>query len=98
MEADYLSTQPTSAQLYGNRAYARMKATPPQNGAAAEDAKKAVELDPQWGKGWIRLGDALAAARPDDKAAIREAYTKAVRTLEPGKMKTETEAKLESFK
>lgn len=47
--------------IYSNRsaAYLSMK----QNDKALADAKKCTEIDPQWAKGHIRVGDAFFAMR-----------------------------------
>jgi predicted Zn-dependent protease len=54
-----LEHAPKSALLFGNRSLAYLKAQEPEK--AAEDARQAVALEPQGGKGWVRLGDALMA-------------------------------------
>lgn len=77
--------QPTSAVLHGNRSMSHLKNTPPAADLALADAQKANELEPTWGKGWVRLGEALEASDQLKEAA--EAFTKAAGLAE-GLVKT----------
>jgi predicted TPR repeat methyltransferase len=50
-------------------------------------------LDPKWGKGWVRLGEALEAsgAQVDE---IKRIYEKAVELVEEGRMRNGKDAHL----
>jgi len=89
-EAIQLATN--SAQLYANRSLAYLKISPPSPSLALADARKAVELQPEWAKGLVRLGDAYLASGQGADAAT--AYSEAVQKAE-GLMKTEAQQKLE---
>ena len=52
-----------------------LRNTPPATALALADAQKATELEPTWGKGWVRLGEALEASEQLKEGA--EAFTKA---------------------
>jgi len=54
-----IALDPTNHVLYSNRSACHASSTPPNWQAALEDAKKVVELNAQWGKGYSRLGAAL---------------------------------------
>lgn len=66
---------------------------------ALSDARKATELLPTWGKGWVRLGEALVATAAADgsdaelKKEAVQAFEKAV-VLSEGTVKKEAEEKL----
>ncbi|KAL4858796.1 Serine/threonine-protein phosphatase 5 [Chlorella vulgaris] len=70
-----LEADPTSAVLWGNRAFAAIRLE--EFGGAIADASKALELDPKYAKGFYRRGDASYAlghfkdAVRDFRAAIR---------------------------
>lgn len=80
MQAQQLYTKaieadPTSAVLWGNRAFAAIRLE--EFGGAIADATKALELDEKYAKGFYRRGDASFAlghfkdAVRDFRAAIR---------------------------
>ena len=64
-----------------------LRNTPPATALALADAQKATELEPTWGKGWVRLGEALGASEQLKEGA--EAFTKAAE-LSEGLVKTGT--------
>ena len=68
--SDAISVVSDSAVLYTNRSLANFKAG--QLEEAASDARKAVELDPRAGKGYVRLGDALTSTSKDEAKAARK--------------------------
>ncbi|KAJ7578383.1 thioredoxin-domain-containing protein [Mycena floridula] len=83
----------TSAPLFANRSIAYLKYTPPYTGPAVQDARKATTIDPSWGKGWVRLGDALVAhGAPQDEA--KEAYKKALELIKDPSMVSEIQSKM----
>lgn len=84
--------QPDAAQLYGNRSIAYLKLSPPNADAALADAERATQLQPAWGKGHVRLGEALLAVggRVDE---ARAAFEQAVKTSE-GAVKKQAEDKV----
>jgi len=86
---------PNSGALYGNRSIAYLKSSPPDLDLALADAQKATEVEPKWGKGFVRLGEALQAQEEDEKAA--KAFETAVE-LSQGLAKTEAKQKLEAVK
>ncbi|KAJ7076854.1 thioredoxin-domain-containing protein [Mycena belliarum] len=86
---------PTSAALYGNRSIAYLKTDPPDLDLALVDAQKATEVEPKWGKGFARLGEALQALERDEECA--KAFEQAVE-LSQGLAKTEAKQKLEAVK
>lgn len=90
-----ISLAPNSAALYGNRSIAYLKSTPPNLDLALADAQKATEVEPKWGKGYARLGEALQALERDEEAA--KAFDQAVE-LSQGLAKTEAKQKLEAVK
>ncbi|KAF7321575.1 Thioredoxin h [Mycena kentingensis (nom. inval.)] len=90
-----LSHAPSSAALYGNRSIAYLKCTPPEADLALADAQKATEVEPKWGKGYVRLGEALQVLERDEEAV--KAYEQAV-DLSTGLAKTEAKKKLETVK
>ncbi|KAJ7350439.1 thioredoxin-domain-containing protein [Mycena albidolilacea] len=90
-----LALAPASGALYGNRSIAYLKAEPPQPDLALADAQKATEVEPKWGKGYARLGEALQALERDEEAA--KAFETAVE-LSQGLGKTEAKQKLEAVK
>lgn len=71
---------PESFTLLGNRSLTHLKLPEPNPAAALEDAQKAVELAPTWGKGWVRVGEALSALGQDKEAV--EAFEKAGKNSE----------------
>lgn len=77
--------QPTAFSLYGNRSLSYLKSTPPSSSLALADAQKATELAPKWGKGWVRLGEALSAESKGEESV--KAFEKAVETSD-GLVKT----------
>jgi len=85
---------PNSAQLYANRSLTHLKTSPPSPSLALADAKKAVEMHPEWAKGLVRLGDAYLASGQEGDA--EKAYSEAVQKAE-GLMKTEAKQKLDSL-
>ena len=52
-----------------------LKNTPRAIDLALADARKAIDLEPKWGKGWVRLGEALEAKEQLEEAV--EAFTQA---------------------
>lgn len=54
------------------------------------DAEKAVELAPTWGKGWVRVGEALAVMGRDQEAV--EAFEKASTNSEGAVQKGQSSA------
>ncbi|KAF7351180.1 Thioredoxin h [Mycena sanguinolenta] len=90
-----ISLAPNSGALYGNRSIAYLKSTPPNLDLALADAQKATEVEPKWGKGYVRLGEALQAQEEDEKAV--KAFETAVE-LSQGLAKTEAKQKLEAVK
>ncbi|KAJ7647635.1 thioredoxin-domain-containing protein [Roridomyces roridus] len=86
---------PTSAALLGNRSIAYLKSTPPDPDSALADAQKATEVEPKWGKGYVRLGEALQALERDEEAV--KAFEKAIE-LSQGLAQTEAKKKLEAAK
>jgi L1 cell adhesion molecule like protein len=90
-----ISAAPNSGALYGNRSIAYLKLTPPNLDLALADAEKATEVEPKWGKGYARLGEALQALEKDEEAV--KAFEKAV-DLSQGLAKTEAKKKLEAVK
>ena len=72
--------QPNSAQLYANRSLTHLKTSTPSPSLALADAKKAVELQPEWAKGLVRLGDAYLAS--GQEADATNAYSEAVQKAE----------------
>jgi tetratricopeptide (TPR) repeat protein len=70
-----IEADPTSAVLWGNRAFAAIRLE--EFGGAIADATKALELDDRYAKGYYRRGDASFAlghfkdAVRDFRAAIR---------------------------
>ncbi|KAJ6497730.1 thioredoxin-domain-containing protein [Mycena sanguinolenta] len=90
-----ISLAPNSGALYGNRSIAYLKSSPPNLDLALADAQKATEVEPKWGKGYVRLGEALQAREEDEKAA--KAFETAVE-LSQGLAKTEAKQKLEAVK
>jgi len=85
---------PNSAQLYANRSLTYLKISPPSPSLALTDAKRAVELQPDWAKGLVRLGDAYLASNQEADAA--KAYAEAIQKAE-GLVKTEAQQKLDSL-
>ncbi|KAJ7072619.1 hypothetical protein C8F01DRAFT_1243658 [Mycena amicta] len=85
----------TSAALYGNRSIAYLKSTPPDLDLALADAQKATELEPKWGKGWIRLGEALQSLGKDEEAV--KTFEQAAE-LSQGLAQTEAKKKLQAVK
>ena len=75
-----LALAPEAFTLYGNRSLARMKLDPPKFEDALADAEKAVELAPTWGKGWVRVGEALSGLGRDKDAVA--AFDKAEKNSE----------------
>jgi len=69
-----IKLQPTNHTLYANRSLARLKLANAQ--LAFEDAKKAIELKPDWAKGYFRVGQASEALIQYAEAA--QYYRKAV--------------------
>ncbi|KAH9255704.1 hypothetical protein BASA81_006098 [Batrachochytrium salamandrivorans] len=69
---------PTSHILYSNRSAVKIQLT--DFAGALEDAKKCVELDGSWAKGYSRLGAAYAALNKHDESLA--AYTQGL-TLDP---------------
>jgi hypothetical protein len=63
---------PAAARLYSNRALCCMQRTPPDPGAALQDATCAGECDPGYCKAWYRRACALRALG-DAPAALRDA-------------------------
>eukprot|EP00898_Chlorokybus_atmophyticus_P007969 jgi/Chlat1/8173/Chrsp76S07619 len=57
--AKALAHNPSSTVLLGNRAFAAQKLG--RRRQALLDSKRCVELEPEWAKGWYRLGSALLA-------------------------------------
>jgi len=92
---DAITLAPNSAALYGNRSIAYLKSTPPDLDLALADAQKATEVEPKWGKGFARLGEALQAQGKDEECV--KAFTQAVE-LSQGLTKTEAKQKLEAAK
>ncbi|KAJ6558415.1 thioredoxin-domain-containing protein [Mycena vulgaris] len=90
-----ISLAPTSAALYGNRSIAYLKSIPPDLDLALADAQKATEVEPKWGKGYARLGEALQAMEKDEECA--KAFEQAVE-LSQGLAKTEAKQKLDAVK
>ena len=78
--------QPTSAPLFANRSISHLKFTPPNTAAAVEDARQATVLDPKWGKGWVRLGDALLdhGAQMEE---VKASYVKGLELIQEGGMR-----------
>jgi predicted TPR repeat methyltransferase len=68
-----------------------LKLTPPDATAALADAEKATTLQPAWGKGHVRLGEALLAIRGRDDEA-RAAFEQGAKTSE-GTVKKQAEEK-----
>ncbi|KAK4706185.1 hypothetical protein P7C70_g35, partial [Phenoliferia sp. Uapishka_3] len=93
--SEAIKIAPTSAVLYGNRSMSHLKNTPPALDLALSDAQKATDLEPKWGKGWVRLGEALEAAGELEPSA--NAFAKAVELAE-GLVKTEAKQKLAAVK
>jgi len=91
-----ISIAPLSAPLFANRSISYLKSTPPDIVAAIEDARQATVLDPKWGKGWVRLGEALEA-NGASAVEIKAAYEKALELIEEGRMREETQEKLNSL-
>ncbi|KAI5475576.1 Thioredoxin h [Pseudohyphozyma bogoriensis] len=91
-----ITIAPTSAPLYGNRSICHLKSTPPSPQNALEDAEKAIELSPKWGKGYVRAGEALEAIEGREKEAV-ERYETAVKESE-GLVQKEAKQKLEKLK
>jgi len=85
---------PNSAQLYANRSLTHLKTSTPSPSLALADAKKAVELQPGWAKGLVRLGDAYLASGQEADAA--NAYSEAVQKAE-GIVKIEAQQLLDSL-
>ncbi|KAF7298087.1 Thioredoxin h [Mycena chlorophos] len=90
-----LAIAPTSAALYGNRSIAYLKSTPPDNELALADAQKATEVEPRWGKGYVRLGEALQGLERDAEAV--KAFEQAIE-LSQGLAQTEAKKKLQAVK
>ncbi|KAJ7496975.1 thioredoxin-domain-containing protein [Mycena latifolia] len=90
-----ISVAPTSAALYSNRSIAYLKSEPPELDLALADAQKATEVEPKWGKGYARLGEALQALQRDEECA--KAFEQAVE-LSQGLAKTEAKQKLDAVK
>ncbi|KAJ7125062.1 hypothetical protein C8R44DRAFT_914588 [Mycena epipterygia] len=90
-----ISLAPNSAALYGNRSIAYLKSTPPALDLALADAQKATEVEPKWGKGYARLGEALQTLERDEESA--KAFEQAVE-FSQGLAKTEAKQKLEAVK
>ncbi|KAJ7209702.1 thioredoxin-domain-containing protein, partial [Mycena pura] len=90
-----ISIAPHSAALYGNRSIAYLKSTPPDFELALADARRATETEPKWGKGYVRLGEALQALGKNEEAA--KAFVQAVE-LSQGLVKAEVTKKLEIVK
>ncbi|KAJ7668535.1 thioredoxin-like protein [Mycena polygramma] len=90
-----ISLAPKSAALYGNRSIAYLKSTPPNLDLALADAQKATEVEPKWGKGYARLGEALQALEKYEESA--KAFEKAVE-FSQGLAQTEAKQKLQAVK
>ncbi|KAK7057534.1 thioredoxin h [Favolaschia claudopus] len=90
-----ISIAPNSGALYGNRSIAYLKSAPPNPELALADAQKATEVEPKWGKGYARLGEALQAVEKDEEAV--KAFETAVE-LSQGLAKNEAKQKLEVVK
>ncbi|KAJ7717819.1 thioredoxin-domain-containing protein [Mycena maculata] len=90
-----IALAPNSATLYGNRSIAYLKSTPPELDLALADAQKATEVEPKWGKGYARLGEALQALERDEESA--KAFEQAVE-LTQGLAKNEAKEKLTAVK
>ncbi|KAJ7106025.1 thioredoxin-domain-containing protein [Mycena crocata] len=86
---------PNSGALYGNRSIAYLKSTPPDLNLALADAQKTTEVEPKWGKGYARLGEALQALEKDEESV--KAFQQAVE-FSQGLAKTEAKQKLEAVK
>jgi len=93
--SEAISLAPTSAQLYGNRSITYLRMDPPSPDLALADAQKATELEPKWGKGWVRLGEALQTLDRGEESI--KAFEKGVEASE-GLVKTEAKKKLEDAK
>lgn len=72
------SASEAAAALFSNRSAAH--ASLGQAALALDDAERAVELRPDWAKGWSRIGAALHLAR--DWAGAADAYSRGLQ-LEP---------------
>lgn len=57
--SEALALAPDSFALLGNRSLAYAKADPPRWEEALADAEAAVGVEERWGKGWVRVGEAL---------------------------------------
>ncbi|KAJ6495726.1 thioredoxin-domain-containing protein [Mycena vitilis] len=90
-----ISLAPNSAALYGNRSIAYLKSTPPNLDLALADAQKATEVEPKWGKGYARLGEALQALEKYEESV--KAFEKAV-DFSQGLAQTEAKQKLQVVK
>ncbi|KAJ7502921.1 thioredoxin-domain-containing protein [Mycena galericulata] len=90
-----IALAPNSGALYGNRSIAYLKSTPPELDLALVDAQKATEVEPKWGKGYARLGEALQALERDEESA--KAFEQAVE-FSQGLAKGEAKQKLEAVK
>lgn len=85
--------QPEAPVLYANRSIARLKAGLVDE--AVQDAEKAVSLDPYYGKGFVRLGEALDKAGKLEEAI--KAFESAVAKSD-GLTKTEATNKLQDVR
>ncbi|CDZ98446.1 thioredoxin h [Phaffia rhodozyma] len=84
---------PESATLHANRSFAYFKNS--QSDKALIDARKSVELDGNFGKGYVRLGDAYVGVG-GKQAEAKEAYEKSL-TLLPASMRTDVQSKLDKL-
>ncbi|KAF7315205.1 Thioredoxin h [Mycena indigotica] len=90
-----IAIAPTSAALYSNRSIAYLKLEPPNHDLALADAQKATEVEPKWGKGYVRLGEALQSLEKNEEAV--KAFEQAVE-LSQGLAQTEAKKKLQGVK
>ncbi|CAK5281827.1 unnamed protein product [Mycena citricolor] len=93
--SEAITIAPTSAALYANRAASYLKLTDPELDLALADAQKATEVEPKWGKGYYRLGEALQALGRDEEAV--KVFENAVETSQ-GLVQTEAKRKLGELK
>ncbi|GAA6063963.1 hypothetical protein JCM10212_004811 [Sporobolomyces blumeae] len=92
--SEAIEIAPESYLLLGNRSLTYLKLSPPDPSRALADATRAVELSPEWAKGYVRVGEALQGLERRDEA--KEAFEKAVQKG-TGTVKNEASQKLQAL-
>ncbi|KAM0747110.1 hypothetical protein T439DRAFT_336937 [Meredithblackwellia eburnea MCA 4105] len=86
----HIPPQPKSHILPSNRSLSHLRLTPPNYTLALQDAVTTTTLQPGFGKGWIRVGEAKEGLQ--DLVGAKEAFERAWE-VEEGKGTVAEEAK-----